>query len=179
MLWFALSRLAFADPEMIPEEAMEILGHPAPDFVVPLKDGGTFKLSAQLGRPVVISFWASWCGPCRAELPALSAYAASHPEVVWLALNVDREKAPSDAFLQKVNVTIPIGYDNDAVTMGTFGVSSMPTLFLVDKKGNIALQHVGYSAEKGFADLDAALSGKPPPATPAAPAPAAAPMGKK
>ena len=139
---------------------MEDVGHLASDFEVPLKGGGTFKLSAHFGRRVVVSFWASWCGPCRAELPALSKLAASYPDVDFLALNVDRERKAADAFLDKVAVTIPIAYDHEAVSMGNYGVTSMPTLFLIAPDGTIALKHVGYGTERGFTDLEAALGAR-------------------
>lgn len=155
-----LPERAYAEPEMIPPEAMEDVGHAATDFEVPLKGGGTFKLSAHSGRRVVVSFWASWCGPCRAELPALSKLAASYPNVDFLALNVDRERKAADGFLDKVAVTLPIAYDQQAVTMGNFGVTSMPTIFLIAADGTVALKHVGYGAEHGFTDLEAALGAK-------------------
>lgn len=150
---------ALAAPEMIPVEAMEEIGHAATDFQVPLKDGGTFKLSAHQGRRVVVTFWASWCGPCRAELPALSTFAKSHKDVEFLALNVDRDRKAADTFLEKIPVDLPVAYDHDAVTMGNFSVTSMPTLFLIAADGTVAFKHVGYSTEKGFKELEAALGG--------------------
>jgi thiol-disulfide isomerase/thioredoxin len=75
---------------MIPESAMDPVGKPASDFTVPTRDGGEFKLSAQKGKVVIISFWASWCTPCRNELPALAKLARERPEFTYIAVNVDR-----------------------------------------------------------------------------------------
>jgi peroxiredoxin len=153
----ALASLARAEPEMIPVEAMDTLGHEAPDFEAVLRDGRTFKLSEQRGHVVVVTFWASWCSPCRHELPALSALAAKHHDVRWVAVSVDRDRSKADAFLEKMRVDLPIAYDPDARAMGGFTVTSMPTMFLIDSKGMLRFEHVGYSQEKGFAELEKAL----------------------
>lgn len=152
-----LSASALAAPEMIPAEAMEVVGHPAADLVVALRDGGTFSLAEQRGRPVVVSFWASWCGPCRAELPALTAFAKERPDVTFLALNVDRDRADAEKFLAAVAVGVPVAFDPEATTMGAYGVMSMPTSFLIDAKGVVRWQRVGFNREKGMSELQAAL----------------------
>jgi thiol-disulfide isomerase/thioredoxin len=122
-----------------------------------LRDGGTFKLSEHKGRKVLLSFWASWCAPCRRELPALSTWAKSHPEVDILAVNVDRAKADGDKFLNAVTFDLPVAYDPDAKYLGAYGATSMPTMFLFDGKGNLAWKHSGFSEEKGFSELEIAL----------------------
>jgi thiol-disulfide isomerase/thioredoxin len=153
---------ALATPEMIPLEefqrltAAEAAVH---DVEIELKDGGTFRLADQKGKRVLLSFWASWCGPCRKELPALSRFAAEHPDVTVLAVNVDRARADADKFLAAVKFDVPVAYDPDAKNLGKYGVTSMPTMFLFDGKGQLAWRHTGYSEEKGFAELEAALGG--------------------
>ncbi len=163
---------AFAAPELIPEELWTAAvganspGGPAVSVELPLRDGGTFTSADAKGKPLVMSFWASWCGPCRKELPALSEFQKTHPGVVFLAVNVDRDRAAAEGFLEKVDVDIPVAFDPDAKALGQYGVTSMPTLFLVDKQGHLAWKHTGYSEQKGFTELEAALSGKPPPTDP-------------
>lgn len=156
-LAFLLAAPAHAAPEMIPPEAMEVVGHGGSDFTLPLRSGGTFKLSDHRGKVVVLSFWASWCGPCRLELPALSAFATQHPETTFLAVNVDKDPSAAERFLSNLDVKLPIAFDADAVALGAYGVSSMPTMFVVDRKGQVAFQKVGYGQEKGLAELGDAL----------------------
>ncbi len=146
-------------PEMIPMEALEIVGHPAPQFQLPLRDGGTFDLGAQKGKVVVMSFWASWCGPCRAELPAMTELAKTRTDVTWIAVNVDRQRADAEKFLKAVNVGLPIALDNDSSALGDYMVMSMPTSFVVAPDGTVAYKKIGYSAEKGFTELITAIDG--------------------
>lgn len=156
--------VASAAPEMIPVEVFEAArstsaGADGSDVTLPTRDGGTFRVADHRGQPVVLSFWASWCGPCRAELPALSTWAAAHPDVRVVTVNVDRARPPADRFLQSVTFDLPVAYDPDAKQLGRFGVMSMPTMFLFDRSGRFAWSHTGYSAERGFTELDAALGG--------------------
>jgi thiol-disulfide isomerase/thioredoxin len=147
-----LAAAAMAAPEMIPVDAVDVVGHPA-TLDAPLGDGKTFDISKHHGRVVVVSFFASWCGPCRAELPALAAYAKTRPDVDFVAVNVDRQRPQAEAFLRSVPVDLPIAYDTDAAILGDFGVISMPTTFVVDPKGIVAFKKIGYSAEKGMTEL--------------------------
>jgi thiol-disulfide isomerase/thioredoxin len=162
-LWW---NTASAAPEMIPAEVFErarasaaTAGGEPETASLALKDGASFSFAEHRGKPVLLSFWASWCGPCRAELPALDTWSASHPDVTVVAVNVDRQRAPAERFLQTVKFDLPIGFDPDAQQLGKYGVTSMPTMLLFDGAGRLAWQHVGYSTEKGFTELDAALGG--------------------
>lgn len=161
MLLFLLSRPANAAPEMIPVEVFEAARAPAVREAIelPLKDGGTFRLAEQAGSKVILAFWASWCAPCRLELPALSVWSKEHPDVRVVAVNVDRARPPADRFLNAVKFDLPVAFDPDANHLGQYGVSSMPTMFLFDRTGTLAWQHTGYSQETGFSELDAALGG--------------------
>jgi thiol-disulfide isomerase/thioredoxin len=144
---------AYAGPEMIPMAAYEIVGQPAPGFVLDERGGGSFDLSKHQGRVVVISFWASWCGPCRGELPAMSAVATTRTDVDWIAVNVDRHPQDTTAFLSKVDVGIPIAWDSAGQALGDYGVLSMPTSFVIDKHGVVAFKKIGFSQEKGLTEL--------------------------
>lgn len=157
MIWSFLLPAALAAPEMIPESAMELVGHPAPPIEAKLADGSSFTLASKAGKTVVISFWASWCGPCRNELPALSAFAKEHPQFQYVALNVDRDRAAAEKFLTSVKVELPIAYDPEAISMGAYGVMSMPTMFVVDDKGMLAWQKIGFNQERGLSELAATL----------------------
>lgn len=159
----ALLSMALAAPEPIPEAAWNAATHAdassGADFDIPLRGGGTFRMADHTGHRVLLTFWASWCGPCRKELPALSAWAKTHPEVTVLAVNVDRTSADADGFLQKVAVDLPVAYDPEGARMSHYGVASMPTMFLFDGAGMLAWRHSGYGEEQGLTELDAALAG--------------------
>ena len=156
---FGLAAPAVAAPELIPEEAMELvlIGRTAPDFEAEAADGAPFKLSDTRGKPVLLTFWASWCGPCRAELPALSDYQQQHPELAIYAVNVDRDRRKADAFLRQVKFTLPIIWDNNSEAMGQYDVLSMPTMFLLDGNGTLKWRKTGYSKQNGLKELDAAM----------------------
>ena len=144
---------ALAAPEMIPLDAMEIVGHPAPSVDLTLADGSKFNFTRHKGRVLVLSFFASWCGPCRLELPELTRLAAERKDVDFLAVNVDRRRVDAEKFLRSVQVGLPIAYDTDARALGEFMAMSMPTTYVIDPKGNVFSKKVGFSKEKGLTEL--------------------------
>lgn len=148
-----------AGPEMIPVEAIDLVGRTAPPFEGPTFDGGTFKLEDQRGKVVILSFWASWCGPCRQELPALDALKKERPDLQIYAVNVDRERALADKFLAQVKFDLPIVWDNESKALGQYEVLSMPTMFLLDRNGTVKFRKTGFSQENGLKELRAALEG--------------------
>lgn len=149
---------AWAGPEMIPDVPMDLVGRTAPGFTATSADGSTFTLDATRGKPVVLSFWASWCGPCRQELPALAELQKTRSDVVIYAVNVDRERAAADKFLRAVPFDLPIVWDNLAEALGQYDVTSMPTMFLLDAQGTVKWRKTGFSREKGLVELEAALA---------------------
>jgi thiol-disulfide isomerase/thioredoxin len=144
-------------PEMIPVEALDLVGKPAPGFEAPLLRGGSFKLQEQKGKVVILSFWASWCGPCRQELPALSNLQKQRPDLAIFAVNVDRNKADAERFLSQVQFELPIVWDNQAMALGQYEVLSMPTMFLLDRNQKVVWRKTGFSQENGLKELEAKL----------------------
>ena len=153
-LSFVLTALSMAQPEMIPIEDTDLKGRAAPVFSLPLFEGGNIELEKLRGKPVVLSFWASWCGPCRFELPELSRIKPLYPDVHFLAVNVDRDKKAAQRFLSRVKFSLPIAWDNQALTLGEYSVISMPTMVLIDEKGTVQYVKVGYSREKKLVELE-------------------------
>lgn len=153
----AWATLALGAPEMIPQDSTTILGTTAADFEAPLLGGGTFSLAEHRGTPVVLAFWASWCGPCRLELPALDVFQQQYPDVKIIGVNVDRERPAAERFLRQVKVEMPVAWDNEAMALGQYDVASMPTTVLVDGNGTVKLVKVGYSKEKGLVELENAV----------------------
>jgi len=159
MLWWVAAFAWAKPPEMIPVEAMEPQVLHAAPLSLPLRGGGNFDLESHRGRVVVLSFWASWCAPCRLELPALSEYAKSRTDVDFIAINVDRTQPAAEKFLRQVNVGLPIAFDPNAIFMGKYGVTSMPTTFVIGKSGDVFNKKVGYSQENGLTELIGYIDG--------------------
>ncbi len=127
-------------------EQRTLAGSPAPDFEVPLFDGSEFSLSAHLGddgRPVVLNLWASWCVPCRREMPALDDFAAEHPEVLMLGVAVEDTRANAEAFAEEVNVSYPLGIDEEAALAGRYPYFGLPVTWVIDSDGMVVRQLIG------------------------------------
>jgi thiol-disulfide isomerase/thioredoxin len=121
---------------------------PAPDFTLASKDGGNVRLQEHLGDVVLINFWASWCGPCREELPYLEALQQEYADLGFtiLAVNVDEDPSKADILLNDIPVSFPVLFDvNDEVSK-LYDVKAMPTTVIVDRDGNQRLLHYGYKS---------------------------------
>lgn len=121
---------------------------PAPDFTLASKNHGNMRLQEQRGNVVLINFWASWCGPCREELPLLEALQQDYADLGFtlLAVNVDKTPAKAEVLLSDIAVTFPVLFDSDAVVSKLYDVSAMPTTVIVDRDGNQRLLHKGYKS---------------------------------
>ena len=99
-------------------------------------DGATFDLATYRGKPVVINFFASWCGPCNAEAPDLVAFAGSHPEVGFVGVDTfDDPLADAKAFIAKYGITYPVVVDNGSAIAQEWGVDGIPTTVFLDASG--------------------------------------------
>ncbi len=118
----------------------------APDFTLPLADGRNVRLADHRGEVVLINFWASWCGPCRVELPKLEALYTQYRDlgVTFLAVNVDQERSAADRLLKDMKLAMPVLYDSDNKLAGIYGVDAMPSTVLVDRDGKLRHLHRGY-----------------------------------
>ncbi len=157
MILSCLLATALAAPEMIPEQDLDLVGRTAPNIEAETLDGARFSLEDHRGEVVVLSFWASWCGPCRLELPELNALQGRRSDVTVVAVNVDRDRAAAERFLAGLDLSLPVVLDSQSLALGQYGVMSMPTMFLVDPNGTIKFSKTGFSREKGLAELEAAI----------------------
>lgn len=121
-------------------------GEAAPDFVVPLRDGGEFSLTRHVvedGRPVLLNLWASWCLPCREEMPAIDAAAARHPGVLFLGVSVQDGRDAAEAFAEEVDVAYPIGFDVDGSVDGRYRPLGLPATYIVSGDGVLLEEFYG------------------------------------
>lgn len=116
-------------------------GFLAPDFKLPAHGGGIISLGDLLGQPLVINFWASWCPPCRSEMPAMQRVHEEFQDqgLVILGINAANQDRMIDAidFAEQNDLTFPIIFDTGGRTSLDYKVRSLPTTFFVDRKGRI------------------------------------------
>lgn len=141
-----LSVLLFAGSAMADEARPK-----APDFSLRTLSGERVKLSDYRGKVVVMSFWATWCGPCKQELPMLQALSEKHAKdgVVVLAINIDDPKTLADVrrFVADRKFTMPIPLDSDSKVLGKFNPRiALPYLQVIDTEGRRAFQHTGFTS---------------------------------
>lgn len=117
---------------------------PAPQFVLPLFDGGTFDLAEHQGKPIVINFWASWCIPCRQEAPILEGLWQEHQDdVVFVGVDIQDGERDSLAYLEEFGVTYPNGLDADGRITVDYGVIGIPVTFFINRDGMVERRWVG------------------------------------
>ncbi|MGB0035995.1 MAG: TlpA disulfide reductase family protein [Candidatus Acidiferrales bacterium] len=126
-----------------------LVGQSAPDFSLASLDGRTISLADYRGKKeVVISFWASWCGPCRLEMPSLRKFYKDHEknqnDFEFLAISIDDERAPAEAFATSEKLGFPVLLDPGGRTASAFGVSAIPVLFVIDRNGKVTYGHIGF-----------------------------------
>jgi cytochrome c biogenesis protein CcmG/thiol:disulfide interchange protein DsbE len=131
------------DPKVIPSPLVQ---RQAPEFTLPLFDGGTVRLADLRGKIVVLNFWASWCYPsCWNEAPRLQATWDRHrdQEVMVVGVNYQDKEADARAFLKRFGKTYPNGPDTGSRISIDYGVYGVPETFFIDPGGRIAHKHIG------------------------------------
>jgi peroxiredoxin len=114
------------------------VGHPAPDINLTTVTGDTFALSSLRGKPVVLNFWATWCPPCREELPAFQAASQRYAgQVDIIGVNQVEPAAGVAAFAQRFGLTFPIPLDTNNDVSRRYAVRGLPTTFFIDRDGII------------------------------------------
>ena len=118
----------------------------APDFTLRSMGGPNLRLKEQRGRVVLVNFWATWCGPCRQEMPHLSRlydkYRASG--FVLLGVNVDDDARKATELASKLGVTFPVLLDTDKTVSRLYDMSAMPATVVIDRDGRVRYIHRGY-----------------------------------
>ncbi len=126
--------------------AAEELSGPAPDFDLAVMDGGRIKLSELKGQVVMVNFWATWCGPCREEMPHLEALYQRYSDLGFtlLGVNVEEDSSGADEFLAETPVSFPILFDPGNDVSELYDVVAMPSTVMIDREGNMRYIHHGY-----------------------------------
>ena len=114
----------------------------APDFTVADMDGNSVKLSDMFGKPIVLNFWASWCGPCRNEMPEFNeAYEELKDEIIFMMVDlVDGRRETVEIgkkFIEEQGYTFPVYFDTNQDAANTYGIMYLPTTLFIDKDGYI------------------------------------------
>lgn len=121
-------------------------GAPAPVFQLNSAAGGRVNLADYRGQVVLLNFWASWCGPCRTEMPILEQLHKQYKAKGFTMVGVNVEPNSGDALkaLQKTPVSFPILFDTDSTVSKLYQVQGMPNTVILDRKGNVRYVHRGY-----------------------------------
>lgn len=118
----------------------------APDFTLKSNSGENLRLAEQRGKVVMLNFWATWCAPCRKEMPLLddlyNRYNAAGFELY--GVNVEPESEPADKMAGEMGLSFPILYDTDSKVSRLYSVDAMPTTVVIDRDGNIRYVNRGY-----------------------------------
>ncbi len=121
-----------------------VVGRPAPDFALRTLAGDEVRLSDLQGRVVVLNLWATWCEPCKVEMPLLQALAVRHPDdLVVLGVNYGEEPATVAAFVDEYGLTFPILLDPQHQVVRLYAVRGLPTTVFIDAQGVVRGVHLG------------------------------------
>lgn len=169
LLYYAYGRLANGDESAAPLESIPAFsgtaesgvaavqpdlsnvpqaGDPAPDFELATLDGGTARLSDYLGRPVILNFWATWCAPCRVEMPELQRAQDAFDEAgdgspIVLTINEQDSAEKVGEFFDEVGLTLPALLDSEGEVGTTYGAFFLPTTIIIGPDGMVAAVHRG------------------------------------
>ena len=143
---FAATSLASSDLE----------GRAAPDFVLKSSTGENLRLSEYRGDVVMINFWATWCGPCRQEMPLLDELYTRYQRVGFnlLGVNIDDDSRRAMQMIDELGVSFPVLFDARKEVSKLYEVEAMPVTVLVDREGKVRHVHHGYKPGYEDAYLD-------------------------
>ena len=132
------------------------------DFTLPLLNGANITLSHYKGKVVFLNFWATWCGPCRSEMPSMEAVYQifKNRDFEILAVNLGESKEKVSSFMNQNNLTFPAVLDEKQITGSYYNVRAIPTTYIIDKRGLIIACLVGsidWNTPKVIAAIEAAL----------------------
>lgn len=121
------------------------IAKPAPPIALPLYGGGALSPADYAGKPVVLNFWASWCGPCRQEAPLLQRLSEEYAErgVVFIGVNIQDAESDARAYLAEYGITYPNAHDERGAISVDYGVIGIPVTFFINREGIVERRWVG------------------------------------
>lgn len=129
-----------------------LVGDRLPAFYVTNRDGEAFEISPD-GKPIVLNFWATWCPPCRAELPELAGFAREYEGAVqFYGINLKEAPQTVEAFLEQQQVVLPVAYDRSGEVARLFAIRYIPTTIIADGQGIITFRKSGPVTAAELAD---------------------------
>ncbi len=126
--------------------SLSVLADQAPDFTLKSNTGENVRLAELRGKVVMLNFWASWCGPCRQEMPLLDGiYKRYNPAgFEYLGINVEEDNSDAIKLIKDLGVSFPVVFDPESKASKLYDVEAMPTTVLIDKKGEVRYVNRGY-----------------------------------
>ena len=123
-----------------------LTGQTAPDFALKSSTGENLRLSEYRGDVVMINFWATWCGPCRQEMPLLDELHSRYERVGFslLGVNIDDDAGKAMNMVSELGVTFPVLFDHRKEVSKMYEVDAMPTTIILDREGTVRHVHLGY-----------------------------------
>ena len=120
----------------------------APDLSLKMLDNSSIKLSDYKGEVVYVDFWATWCPPCRKSFPWMEEVQQRYKDLGFkvLAISLDNKREVIDQFLETMKVSFDIAHDPSGDSANAFKVKGMPSSYLIDRKGNIHMTHMGFNS---------------------------------
>ena len=142
--WIWINRVPTSAAESS-QPAIPVVGHPAPDFTLQTLDGQHIRLADLRGRAVVLNFWASWCPPCRAEMPELEKVYTEKAAGGLVVLGTNQGDAASQVsnFVHRFGIHFPIVLDSRIQVSRLYRVNSLPTTYFIDRDGIIRARVIG------------------------------------
>ena len=151
--WITVSRADQAAQEGgTPPDTLPREGYLAPDWALESLDGEHLTLSGLRGQVVVLNFWATWCPPCRSEMPAIEQVYRTHRDqgLTVIAVNVQEAQEQTQAFVEEMGLTFPVLADRDGSVSTRYRVTSLPTTFIIDRAGVIREVAVGGPLSRAY-----------------------------
>jgi peroxiredoxin len=140
LLLLSWSAFAYSEQSLTPYKGAQ----PAPDFELVDVDGDKHRLSDYRGKPLIINFWATWCPPCREEMPSMNrAWSKVKDDVSMLAINVGEDEDTIFIFSADYPIDFPVLLDRSGDVIREWPVKGLPTTFVLDREGNIRYMAVG------------------------------------